>query len=110
MADAPVGAAVAAGADRVYIFPTVGPGAPGRPSSALDVLLRSTGLILGRATDAEIDAWAGRCEVFVLPAPSVAGVSPFSFASGGRLMAESRATTERWLPTARPVPSKLPAS
>lgn len=104
-ADAPVGAAVEAGADRVYILPTVGAGVGGRPTKALGVMLRSTGLVLGRATATEIEAWAGRCEVFVLPAPSVAGVSPFSFRAGARLMAEARQATRHWLPTARPVGS-----
>jgi len=106
-ADAPVGAAVAAGAERVYLLPTVGPGLPGRPTRALDVALRATGLILGRETDTQIQAWSARCEVFVLPAPAVAGISPFSFRAGRRLMDEAREATERWLPTARPVPAPV---
>ena len=105
VADTPVGAAVAAGADRVYVLPTVGPEMAVRPVKALDVLLRATGLILGQAAKTEIEAWADRCEVFVLPAPSVAGLSPFSFKAGARLMVEAREAARRWLPTARPVPA-----
>lgn len=102
VADAPVGQAVAQGAERVYILPAVGGGGPYRPAKALDVLLASTALVLGHATRTEVEAWAGECEVFVCPAPSVAGLSPFSFKAGPRLMAEARAATEAWLPSARP--------
>jgi NTE family protein len=115
VANTPIDQAVAAGADRVYILPTIGeaPGdgndkgteRPARRGGALDVLLRSSALVLGHAADTDIAAWAGRCEVFVLPAPSVAGLSPFSFKAGARLMAEARDGASRWLPTARPVPA-----
>jgi NTE family protein len=103
-ADAPIGQAVRGGADRVYVLPTLGAMATGRPSTVGDVVLRSISVVLGNARSGEIEAWTDRCEVFILPAPSVPGVSPFSFDHSLELMDKARALTEAWLPTARPLP------
>ena len=102
-ADAPIGPLAEAGAERIYVLPTFGPIGPGRPRGAGDVALRSLGMMLGNARETEIGAWANRHQVFVLPVPSTAGVSPFSFRHGRRLMDEAAQLTEAWLPTARPV-------
>jgi NTE family protein len=106
-ADAPIGPVAAAGADRIYVLPTLGPADPGRPRGAADVALRSLGVMLGNARETEIGGWADRHQVFVAPAPSTAGVSPFSFRHGRRLMDEARRLTDAWLPTARPVSRHL---
>ncbi|MCU4186092.1 patatin-like phospholipase family protein [Acidiferrimicrobium sp. IK] len=102
-ADAPIEVAMEAGADRIFVLPTLGPTPPGRPRGAGDVLLRSVNLMLGNARDSEIGPWADRVDIFVVPAPWVPGVSPFSFSHGLQLMTEARARTEAWLPAARPV-------
>lgn len=101
-ADAPVSRVVESGADRVYILPTLGPVPPGRPRGALDVLLRSIGLILGNARDTELEGWWPRCELYVLPAPSIPGISPFSFNYSATLVSTARELTQSWLPRARP--------
>lgn len=108
-ADAPIGPLVEAGVDRIYVLPTLGPTGPGRPRGAGDVALHSLGMMLGNARETEIGAWADRRQVFVVPAPSTAGVSPFSFRHGRRLMDEAAHLTEAWLPTARPVEAALGA-
>jgi NTE family protein len=102
VADAPISRAVSYGADRIYVLPTLGRG-PDRPRGALDLLLRSVGLVLGATRGAGINSWAESCEIYVLPAPSLAGTSPFSFGRGRDLMDAAEALTATWLPTARPV-------
>jgi NTE family protein len=102
-ADAPIEVARRAGADRIYVLPTLGPTPPGRPRSAADVLLRSVNLMLGHARDGEIAPWVEQADIYVVPAPWVPGVSPFSFSHGLQLMTEARARVEAWLPTARPL-------
>ncbi len=52
------------------------------PEGAGDVALRSLAMMLGNARETEIGAWADRHQVFVLPAPSTAGVSPSPSATG----------------------------
>lgn len=108
-ADAPIGVLADAGAERIYVLPTLGPIEPGRPRGAGDVALRSLAMMLGNARETEIGAWADRHQVFVLPAPSTAGVSPFSFRHGRRLMDEAGKLTEAWLATARPVEAAVPS-
>jgi NTE family protein len=102
VADAPIARAVAQGADRIYVLPTLGRG-PNRPRGALDLLLRSIGLILGATRAAAINSWADHSEIYMLPAPSVAAASAFSFRRGQELMNAAEQLTAAWLPTARPV-------
>jgi NTE family protein len=108
MADAPIGRAVAQGADRIYVLPTFGPQPPG-PQGALDLLLRAVGLMLGATRNAEMAAWADRCELYLLPAPSVAGASPLSFRHTAELMDAARELSASWLPSARPIRPPLAA-
>lgn len=101
-ADAPIGRAVAQGADRIYVLPTLPPGPFPRPQGAVELMLRTVGLILGSARNSEIASWAQVCELYVLPAPSL-GASPFSFRHTADLIAGGRALTEAWLAEALPV-------
>ncbi|MDQ6784571.1 MAG: patatin-like phospholipase family protein [Actinomycetota bacterium] len=109
-ADVPIAPLAAAGADRIYVLPTLGPVRPGRPRGARDVAVRSLGMMFGNARESEIVACADRHEVFVLPVPPTDGVSPFSFRHGRRLMDEARDLTEAWLPVARPVEPGRPVT
>jgi len=104
-ADTPVGVAVEAGADRVYVLPTTGPGTFGRPRGASDVILRSIRVMLGTASAAEIGAWTSRVDIYVVAAPFLPGSSPFSFKHTGLLMEAGRSAAREWLRTARPVKS-----
>ncbi len=68
-----------------------------RPKGALDVLLRSTSIVLARQAESVVAAWASRCELFVVPAPLVPGVSPFSFTKSRELIGAAYRLTRRWL-------------
>jgi NTE family protein len=108
--DTPIGPAVGAGADRVWVLPSV-PAVPmARPRTALDVLLRSVSITLARHTASIVMAWADRCELYVLPAPLVAGVSAFSFEKSGELIDAAYRLAVAWLEEARPVHLHEPAS
>jgi NTE family protein len=100
--DSPIGAAVKAGASRVWLLPSAPSGPMPRPKGALDVMLRSTSIVLGRQVEAAVTTWASRCELFVLPAPLVPGVSPFSFTKSRELISSAYHLTREWLKEARP--------
>lgn len=105
-ADAPIRRAVDQGADRIYVMPTLGAGSFARPQGALELLLRTVGLMLGSARNSEIAAWAQVCELYVLPAPSLPSASPFSFRHAGELIDRAREMTVAWLPDAVPMAAR----
>jgi NTE family protein len=101
--DTPVGPAVRAGADEVWVLPSV-PSVPmQRPTAAIDVMLRSVSIILARYTAITVATWAGRCELYLVPAPLVPGVSPFNFDKSDQLIDAGYRLTRAWLEEARPV-------
>ncbi|HXR22704.1 MAG TPA: patatin-like phospholipase family protein [Acidimicrobiales bacterium] len=95
--DSPIGAAVKAGASRVWLLPSAPTGPLPRPKRALDVVLRSTSIVLARQVESVVAAWASRCELFVVPAPLVQGVSPFSFTKSRELIGSAYRLTRQWL-------------
>lgn len=101
--DAPIGPAVMAGADQVWLLPSVPSVAMARPRTALDVMLRSVSITLARHTASTVLAWADRCELFVLPAPLVAGVSAFNFQKSAEMIDAAYRLTAGWLDEAQPV-------
>jgi NTE family protein len=103
VSDTPIGPAVRAGADRVFVLPSVPTGAVRRPSTVVDVLLRSTALSLARHNDEAVAAWAGRCELYLVPAPGVPGVSPFNFDRSQDLITAAYRLAATWAARARPV-------
>jgi NTE family protein len=102
--DSPIGAAVTAGASRVWLLPSAPTMPMPRPRGALDVVLRSTSIVLARQAKASVTTWAGRCELFLVPAPRVAGASPFSFTKSRELISSAYRLTRQWLEEARPEP------
>ena len=102
-ADAPIRRAVRQGADRIYVLPTLPAGPFARPQGAVELLLRTVGLMLGSARNSEIEAWAQVCELYVLPAPSLPTASPFSFRHTSELIERGFELTEAWLPEALPM-------
>jgi len=100
--DSPIGAAVKAGASRVWLLPSAPTVPMPRPRGALDVVLRSTSIVLARQSEVAVATWANRCELFVLPAPLVPGVSPFSFTKSRELMTSAYGLTRQWLEEAHP--------
>jgi NTE family protein len=101
--DTPIGPAVRAGADRVWVLPSVPTVPMVRPRAALDVLLRSISITLARHTASIVATWADRSELYVLPAPLVAGVSPFNFDRSRELIDAAYGLTVTALEDARPV-------
>jgi hypothetical protein len=79
-----------------------------RPKSALNVLLRSTAISLARHNDDAVASWGRRCQLFLVPAPLVPGVSPFSFDRSLDLIEAAYRLTSTWLADARPVDPGAP--
>jgi NTE family protein len=106
--DTPIGPAIGAGANRVFVLQ----GAPtvpmARPKGALDVMLRSTSIMLARYNAASVTTWADECELYVVPAPLVPGVSPFSFKRSEELIESAYRLTCEWLEDPRPVQAFAP--
>jgi NTE family protein len=102
VADAPVGRAVALGATRIFVLRTLAPGDAARAVGAVPTGLRALGVMFGATRAKDIARWADRCEIYLLPVPSLPGASPFSFKAGARLVAEARSDTEAWWPAAQP--------
>jgi NTE family protein len=109
VSDTPVGPAVRAGSDRVFVLPSVPAGPAPRPRSALNVLLRSTSVSLARHNVDAVAAWCGHCQLYMVPAPLVPGVSPFSFGRSPDLIEAGYRVTSSWLTGARPVAPGGPA-
>ena len=95
--DTPLGPAVTAGAERVFVLPSVPSVAMGRPRSALNVLLRSSAISLARLNSDAVTPWSTRCQLFIVPAPVVAGISPFSFSHSQALIDAAYELTSHWL-------------
>ncbi|MDR7301171.1 patatin-like phospholipase family protein [Haloactinomyces albus] len=119
----PISRAVEQGADRVYVLPCGGtepfePVEPERGVGSIATLpppkkppksisgLNGDALGAAMASAARLDMQLNstRCELHVLPAPSIHGLSPYSFAHSGALIEEAWRAARRWLPTATPVP------
>lgn len=99
----PIDRAVAGGAERVYVLPTLHSGVTPRPGRAVDVALRSLNLLLGNVRRRALLPWSDQVEIWTLPAPPAGGASPLTFGHGRRLMDDARDLTRQWLATARPV-------
>jgi len=101
--DTPIGPAVQAGTTRAWVLPSVPVGPMPRPRTALDALLRSSAIMLARHNAAIIGTWSSSCELYVVPAPFVPGVSPFRFDKSAQLIDAAYRATSSWLRQAHPV-------
>lgn len=120
----PISRAVELGADRVFVLPCGGtePFEPGERSGVGSIATwptpksppRSVGGVNGAALGAsmvasarlELELNAGRSELYVVPAPSVVGLSPYSFDHASALIHASWEITRRWYPVAERVPAQ----
>lgn len=119
----PITRAVEQGAERVYVLPCGGtePFQPNRsqqgvgsvatlpppktpPKSISGVNGAALGAAMIAASKIDLRLNAGRCELYVLPAPSIVGLSPYSFAHTQELISQAWENARNWLPTAKPVP------
>jgi NTE family protein len=103
--DTAIGPAVTAGADRVWVLDSIPAVAMARPRAALDVVLRASSILLARSHAARLEAWGQRCELYVVPAPLVPGVSPFDFRRSREIIDAAYQHARAWLATAKPVPA-----
>lgn len=119
----PISRAVEHGAERVYVLPCGGtepfeanrrgrgigliatlPPPKKPPKSISGVNGAALGAAMLAASRLDMQLNSTRCELFVLPAPSTVGLSPYSFEHSGALIDAAWESTRRWVPTARPVP------
>jgi NTE family protein len=101
--DTPIGPAVRAGATQIWVLPSVPTMRTARPRTALDVLLRSSSIMLARHNTASVEYWSACCELYVVPAPLVPGVSPFKFDKSPELIEAAYHLASSWLPGAKPI-------
>ncbi|WP_190821568.1 patatin-like phospholipase family protein [Saccharopolyspora pogona] len=120
----PISRAVERGAERVFVLPCGGaepfefnrrrrgigsiatwppPKTPPRSVGGVNGAALGAAMVSAARLDMQLNA--ARCELYVVPAPSVVGLSPYSFAHAGALIDASWEIAKRWYPTAKPVPS-----
>jgi NTE family protein len=122
----PISRAVAQGAERVYVLPCTGTRplgiserkwslaaltalrAPKKPPKSISGINEvALGAAMGTASKLDMRLNSARCELFLLPAPSVVGLSPYSFEHAGALIDFSWDLVRNWLPNAEPVSAKV---
>jgi len=118
----PVSRAVELGADRVFVLPCGGtepfravdgdnagsiatwpaPETPPRSVSGVNGAALGAGMIA--TARLELQQGAQLAELYVVPAPTVLGLSPYTFDHAGALINASWEIARRWYPHATPVP------
>ena len=120
----PITRAVEQGAQRVYVLPCGGtepfytnrrkrgvgtiatlPPPKSPPQSISGVNGAALGAAMVTASKLDMRLNSTRCELFVMPAPSIMGLSPYSFQHTDELIQGAWDCARRWLPSARPVPA-----
>jgi NTE family protein len=96
--DQPVSAAVALGADQVYVLPTPSPDPRELPRDPLGMAIRATQLAIARRNDIELALIPDTVEVHLVPAP-LSKISTFDFSKPDELIQAGRISTESWLAT-----------
>lgn len=94
----PIAAALALGADRMFVLPT-GSSCALRdpPRGALAMALHALNLLAMRQLLADIDRFAARCELIVIPPLCPLAVHAYDFSQTGALIDRATAATRRWL-------------
>ncbi|MFC7341000.1 patatin-like phospholipase family protein [Saccharopolyspora griseoalba] len=123
----PISRAVEQGAERVFVLPCGGtepfdissggerrgvgsiatwppPKTPPRSVGAVNGSALGAAMVSAARLDMQLNA--SRCELYVLPAPSVVGLSPYSFAHSRALIDESWQVAREWYPNAARVPDE----
>ncbi|WP_218567606.1 patatin-like phospholipase family protein [Pseudomonas cavernae] len=99
----PISAAVALGATRVVILPT---GTPcvlrALPRGALATALHAINLLAMRQLLADVDRFAGRCELIVVPPLCPLAVHSYDFSQTGELIRRAETATGHWLKDGMP--------
>jgi NTE family protein len=84
----PISHAVALGAERIYVLPTVDPAfVPATTSrGALGAAIGGMGLVMRSRFEADIALFSGEVELIVLPAPNALQIMPTDFGHADRLL------------------------
>ena len=84
----PISHAVALGAERIYVLPTVDPlTVPATTSrGALGAAIGGIGLVMRSRLEADIALFSGEVELIVLPAPNALQIMPTDFSHADRLL------------------------
>lgn len=94
----PISAAVALGATRLVILPTGTPCAlQTPPHGALAIALHAINLLAMRQLLADVDRFAERCELIVLPPLCPLAVNAFDFSQTAELIQRAEQATSHWL-------------
>lgn len=94
----PISAAVALGASRVLVLPTGTPCAlKTPPHGALATALHAINLLSMRQLVADVDRFASRCELIVLPPLCPQAVNAYDFSHSAELIERAERAARRWL-------------
>lgn len=94
----PISAAIALGATRLVILPTGTPCAlQAPPRGALAIALHAINLLAMRQLLADVERFAARCELIVLPPLCPLGVNAFDFSHTAELIRRAEQAAGRWL-------------
>lgn len=94
----PIAAAVSLGATQVLILPTGTPCAlQAPPHGALAAALHAINLLAMRQLLADVDRFAGRCELIVVPPLCPLAINTYDFSQTAELIRRAETATERWL-------------
>lgn len=97
----PVGPAVGAGATEVWILsPAVTPML--QPRGFVRMAMAASAMMLGQFDRLNVQAWAGKVDVRVVPRPPSWATSPIEVAERGRLIDDARRSTAAWLDAGAP--------
>jgi len=84
------------------------PKSPPRSISGVNGAALGAAMVSAARLDMQVNA--PRCELYVVPAPSIVGLSPYSFAHSGALIDSAWRVARDWLPAATPVPAGHPVT
>jgi NTE family protein len=95
----PISHAVALGAERVYVLPTVDRSFAGQGSrrAPLGAAMDALGVMMGTRLEADIAHFSSQVELIVLPAPNALAVLPTDFSHADRLMRDALHAARRQL-------------
>jgi NTE family protein len=94
----PISAAFALGATRVIVLPTGLPCALHEPPrGAIAIALHALNLLSMRQLLADVDRFADRCELVVIPPLCPLATNTYDFSRTGELIHRAEAATRRWL-------------
>jgi NTE family protein len=94
----PISVAIARGATRIIVLPAGFACALHKPpANAVAQAMHALTLVIARQLVRDLESYASRAEIFVVPPLCPLDVSPYDYAQCGRLIELAAATTRAWL-------------